>query len=529
MLRGKAAQAIFYTPPARGDNHKPQVKRLSRRLERGMQIEFVSKARPDEASALAVLAFEGGMLSAAARGADQAADGVVARAQALGRFTGAKGQALDFLAPPGLGAARLVVVGAGPRDKFDDLGVEATAAGAYQAVKTSGLTGLTLDFSDLTPEQAARAALGVRLGAYRFDKYLTKEKPEKKPSITRVEIVAADPDAARAAWAEQEAVAQAVYFARDLVSEPANVLYPAEFARRVKALEPLGLSVEVLDEAAMAKLGMGALLGVGQGSVRDSQLVVIQWKGAADPDSQPVAFVGKGVCFDTGGISIKPADGMEDMKWDMGGAAAVAGLMHLLAGRKAKVNAVGILGLVENMPDGNAQRPGDIVTTMSGQTVEVINTDAEGRLVLADALWYCKDRFDPKFMVDLATLTGAIIISLGFDYAGLFSNDDGLSEHLLAAGTAEAEPLWRMPLPPAYEKLIDSPAADMKNIGGRWGGSITAALFLQRFVDGKPWAHLDIASTAWKKPSSVATVPEGASGYGVRLLNRLVKDRYEEA
>ena len=529
MLRGKAAQAIFYTPPARGDNHKPQVMRLSRRLERGMQIEFVSKAGPDEASALAVLAFEGGMLSAAARAADQAAAGVVARAQASGRFTGARGQVLDFLAPAGLDAARLLVVGAGQRDKFDDLGVEAAAAGAYQAVKTSGLTALTLDFSDLTAEQAGRAARGVRLGAYRFDRYLTKEKPEKKPSIARVEIVAADPDAARAAWTEQDAVAQAVYFARDLVSEPANVLYPAEFARRVKALEPLGLSVEVLDEAAMAKLGMGALLGVGQGSVRDSQLVVIQWKGAADPDSQPVAFVGKGVCFDTGGISIKPADGMEDMKWDMGGAAAVAGLMHLLAGRKAKVNAVGILGLVENMPDGNAQRPGDIVTTMSGQTVEVINTDAEGRLVLADALWYCKDRFDPKFMVDLATLTGAIIISLGFDYAGLFSNDDGLSEQLLAAGTAEAEPLWRMPLPPAYEKLIDSPAADMKNIGGRWGGSITAALFLQRFVDGKPWAHLDIASTAWKKPSSVPTVPEGASGYGVRLLNRLVKDRYEEA
>jgi leucyl aminopeptidase len=279
----------------------------------------------------------------------------------------------------------------------------------------------------------------------------------------------------------------------------------------------------------MAELGMGALLGVGQGSVRDSQLVVIQWKGGSDPDAKPVAFVGKGVCFDTGGISIKPAEGMEDMKWDMGGAAAVAGLMRLLAARKAKVNAVGILGLVENMPDGAAQRPGDIVTTMSGQTVEVINTDAEGRLVLADALWYCKERFDPQFMVDLATLTGAIIVSLGFDYAGLFSNDDGLSEQLLAAGTAESEPLWRMPLPPAYEKLIDSPAADMKNIGGRWGGSITAALFLQRFVDGKPWAHLDIASTAWKKPSSVPTIPEGASGYGVRLLNRLVKDRYEDA
>jgi leucyl aminopeptidase len=255
--------------------------------------------------------------------------------------------------------------------------------------------------------------------------------------------------------------------------------------------------------------------------------VIVQWKGSADPAAQPIAFIGKGVCFDTGGISIKPAEGMEDMKWDMGGAAAVAGLMHALAGRKAKVNAVGVLGLVENMPDGNAQRPGDVVTSMSGQTIEVINTDAEGRLVLADALWYTQDRFKPKFMIDLATLTGAIIISLGHDYAGLFSNNDGLSEKLLEAGKAEREPLWRMPLPAAYEKQIESPIADMKNIGGRPGGSITAGLFLQKFVNGLPWAHLDIASTAWRKPSNDPTVPDGAAGFGVRLLNRLVADAYE--
>ena len=300
-----------------------------------------------------------------------------------------------------------------------------------------------------------------------------------------------------------------------------------QFAARVKALEPLGLTVEVLGEAEMETLGMGSLLGVGQGSRRESQLVVIQWKGATDPKAQPVAFVGKGVTFDTGGISLKPADGMEDMKWDMGGAAAVSGLMHALAGRKAKVNAVGILGLVENMPDGNAQRPGDIVTSMSGQTIEVINTDAEGRLVLADALWYCQDRFKPKFMVDLATLTGAIIIALGNDYAGLFSNNDELADNLLAASQASGEPLWRLPIPPAYEKQIDSMAADMKNVGGRPAGSITAALFLQRFVNKLPWAHLDIASTAWKKPSAVPTIPDGATGYGVRLLNQLVADNYE--
>jgi leucyl aminopeptidase len=318
-----------------------------------------------------------------------------------------------------------------------------------------------------------------------------------------------------------------VSFTRDLVSEPANVLYPAEFARRVKELESLGLEVELLGEAEMARLGMGSMLGVGQGSVRESQLVVVRWNGADDKNAQPVAFIGKGVCFDTGGISIKPADGMEDMKWDMGGAGAVAGLMHVLAGRKAKVNAVGILGLVENMPDGNAQRPGDVVTSMSGQTIEVINTDAEGRLVLADAIWYCQDRFKPKFMVDLATLTGAIIISLGNDYAGLFSNNDELSGDLLAASTAEGEPLWRMPLPDQYNRQIDSQIADMKNTGGRPGGSITAALFIQKFVNGVPWAHLDIASTAWKKGSTVPTLPEGATGFGVRLLNRMVADKYE--
>ncbi|MDP3298753.1 MAG: leucyl aminopeptidase, partial [Phenylobacterium sp.] len=369
--------------------------------------------------------------------------------------------------------------------------------------------------------------LGVRLGAYRFDRYRTKEAADKKPSVVRAEFVCADVEAAQAAFTTLAALADGIAFARDLVSEPPNILYPVEFARRVKALETLGLEVEILGEAEMQKLGMGSLLGVGQGSARESQLAIMRWNGAADPAAQPIAFVGKGVCFDTGGISIKPAEGMEDMKWDMGGAAAVAGLMHALAGRKAKVNAVGVLGLVENMPDGDAQRPGDVVTSMSGQTIEIINTDAEGRLVLADALWYCQDRFKPKFMVDRATLTGAIIISLGNDYAGVFSNNDELADNLLAASKAEAEPLWRMPLPPAYDKQIDSMIADMKNTGGRAGGSITAALFLQRFVNDLPWAHMDIASTAWKKPSSVPTLPEGATGYGVRLLNRMVADRYE--
>jgi leucyl aminopeptidase len=409
------------------------------------------------------------------------------------------------------------------------LGAEHGAAAGYNALKTTGLESLRVELPVDDAATAAHAALGLRLAAYRFDKYRTKEPAEKKPSILRAQIVTAEPDAALAAFAPMAALADAVSFTRDLVSEPANVLYPVEFARRVKELESLGLEIEILGEPEMAKLGMGSLLGVGQGSTRESQLVVIRWNGAADKKAQPLAFVGKGVCFDTGGISIKPAGGMEDMKWDMGGAGAVAGLMYALAGRKAKVNVVGILGLVENMPDGSAQRPGDVVTSMSGQTIEVINTDAEGRLVLADAIWYCQDRFKPKFIVDLATLTGAIITALGNDYAGLFSNNDELSANLLEASQKEGEPLWRMPMPDQYNKNLDSAIADMRNVGAApAGGSITAALFIQKFVNNLPWAHLDIASTAWKKSSTTPTVPEGATGYGVRLLNRMIEDKYED-
>jgi len=482
-----------------------------------MDIEFVASAQTlPPKTALARIVFEGASL-----------DGPLGQAAAATRFTGGKGQTLDVLAPAGTEAGRLVLVGVGKPEGFDALGVEHAAASAYGAVKASGLTTLRIELPDASPELAARAALGVRLASYRFDKYRTKEPAEKKPSIVKTEVVAGDSTAALAAFAPLAALADAVSFTRDLVSEPANVLYPAEFARRVKALETLGLEVEILGEPEMMKLGMGSLLGVGQGSIRESQLAILRWNGAVDKKAQPIAFVGKGVCFDTGGISIKPADGMEDMKWDMGGAAAVAGLMHVLAGRKAKVNAVGILGLVENMPDGNAQRPGDVVTSMSGQTIEIINTDAEGRLVLADAIWYCQDRFKPRFMVDLATLTGAIIVALGNDLAGCYANDEELAANLIGASNTEGEPLWRMPLPAQYDKNIDSMIADMKNTGGRPGGSITAAMFIQRFTNGVPWAHLDIASTAWKKPSSVPTIPDGATGYGVRLLNRMVAEKYE--
>ncbi|MBL8554586.1 MAG: leucyl aminopeptidase [Phenylobacterium sp.] len=479
-----------------------------------MDIQFVAAgAAVSGRSAVARIVFEGDTQA-----------GAVGQAVAASRFTGAKGQTLDILAPQGEGAARLVLVGAGRKDAFDAAAAENAAAAGYNAVKASGLEVLRVEGAAAF---AANAAFGVRLAAYRFDKYRTREPAEKKPSIARTEVVADDPDATLGRFADFAALADAISFTRDLVSEPPNVLYPAEFATRAKSLESLGLEVEVLGEAEMMKLGMGSLLAVGQGSVRESQLVVMKWMGAADRSAQPIAFVGKGVCFDTGGISIKPAENMEDMKWDMGGAGTVTGVMHALAGRKAKVNAIGILGLVENMPDGNSYRPGDVLTSMSGQTIEVVNTDAEGRLVLADALWYCQDRFKPKFMVDLATLTGAIIIALGNDYAGCYANNEELAANLLDAGKAEDEGLWRMPLPAAYEKQIDSMIADMKNTGGRPGGSITAALFLQRYVNGVPWAHLDIASTAWKKPSSAPTVPDGAVGFGVRLLNRMVRDKYE--
>jgi leucyl aminopeptidase len=359
-----------------------------------------------------------------------------------------------------------------------------------------------------------------------FDRYKTKRKEgEEPPAKLQVSIAVANVPAAQKAWRARDAVAEGVIMARDLINEPANVLYPEEFARRAGALKKAGVAVEVLDVAAMKKLGMNALLGVGQGSRKDSRMVIMRWNGGKK-GTPPIAFIGKGVCFDTGGISIKPAAGMEDMKGDMAGAACVVGLMHALASRRARVNAVGAIGLVENMPDGNAQRPGDIVKTMNGQTIEIINTDAEGRLVLADVLHYVNTRHKPRCMIDLATLTGAIIVALGQEYAGMFSNDDRLCDRLAKAGQATGERVWRMPLGPEYDKLIDSKFADMKNTGGRWGGSITAAQLLARFVDKTPWAHLDIAGTALGSPQTDIN-KSWSSGWGVRLLNQLVLDHYE--
>ncbi|MGH6842459.1 MAG: leucyl aminopeptidase, partial [Methylocella sp.] len=380
---------------------------------------------------------------------------------------------------------------------------------------------------------ASEFMLGMRLRDYRFDPYKTK-KNEDEESKGRADIVLAvdEPAAVRREAKGREAVAAGVLTTRSLVNEPANVLYPEEFANRAAALKKLGVEVTVLDDAALRDLGMGALLGVGQGSARGSRVVIMRWRGAkaakagAKTKAKPLAIVGKGVCFDTGGISIKPAAGMEDMKGDMAGAACVVGLMQALAMRKAKADVVGVIGLVENMPGPQAQRPGDIVKSMSGQTIEVINTDAEGRLVLADLLWYVQDKFKPKFIVDLATLTGAILVALGQEHAGLFTNDDELGERLISAGKDTGEKLWRLPLGAAYDKMIDSKFADMKNTGGRHAGSITAAQFLQRFVKGTPWAHLDIAGTGMGSPSNEVNQSWG-SGFGVRLLDRLIADHYE--
>ena len=490
-------------------------------------IAFAKFAAPVK-GAVFVLPDEDGALGDAARACDPA--GTLARAFSVAGFSGKFASVVDVLAPEGVRFDRLVAIGAGKASLLDEYAWLKLGGAVAASLRKAGEATVVLDVPGAGAAEAAGLAAGLVLRSYNFDKYKKTQKDDangdagtKKP--VRVVIQCAEPAKAKKAFAEVEAVVDGVFLARDLVNEPANILGPVEFAERAKALEALGVEVEILAEKEMKKLGMGSLLGVAQGSPRGARMAVMQWNGGKAKD-KPVAFVGKGVTFDTGGNSMKSASGMEDMKGDMGGAAAVTGLMHALAARKAKANVVGVIGLVENAVDGYAQRPGDIVTSMSGQTIEVMNTDAEGRLVLADALWYCNDRFQPRFMVNLATLTGAIMVALGVHHAGLFSNDEELAGQLLGAGLATQERLWRMPLGPEYDKLIDSKNADMKNVGGRYGGAITAAQFLKRFVKDTPWAHLDIAGTAISAPQSEINQSWG-SGFGVRLLDRLVRDHYE--
>ena len=480
---------------------------------------------------LVVFCDDGLKLGPASRRSLAPAGDLISRAAKAERFTGKSGSTLELIMPEGLKLPRLLVIGIGKSAELqpkDFLKFGGIAMGKLPASASEATVFAELPSGAMSPARAADLAQGMRLRAYAFDRYKTKRKDDERRANVKASIGVSDVAAVRAAFAPREAVANGVDLARDLVNEPANVLYPEEFARRAGALKKVGVAVEVLNIAAMKKLGMNALLGVGQGSAHESRVVVMRWNGGKKGEA-PVAFIGKGVCFDTGGISIKPAAGMEDMKGDMAGAACVTGLMHALAARKARVNAVGVIGLVENMPDGNAQRPGDIVKSMSGQTIEIINTDAEGRLVLADALWYTAKRFKPKFMVDLATLTGAIVVALGHENAGLFSNDDKLAERITKAGQDTGETVWRMPLGAEYDKLIDSKFADVKNTGaGRWGGAITAAQFLQRFIaDKTPWAHLDIAGTGMDSRQTDINKSWG-SGWGVRLLDRLVFDNYEK-
>ncbi|MDR3474708.1 MAG: leucyl aminopeptidase [Devosia sp.] len=452
-----------------------------------------------------------------------------AKVAAAAKFGGRQGQLIDIMAPAGIEAQRLLVLGSGRMaEGAPNLTAFSDRGGSLMAKLGNAETvGVVLDGPELSPAAIAELAAGVRLRHYRFDKYKAAKPADDSgaPKKLAITFYVQGKAAVDKAIADRAPVVDGQLLARDLINEPANVLGPLEFAAEVEKLGSFGLEVEMLLPEDMLKLGMNSLLCVAWGSRRPARLAIMRWNGGKAGEA-PVAFVGKGVCFDTGGISIKPAGSMEDMKGDMGGAAAVTGLMRGLAGRKAKVNAVGVIGLVENMPDGNAVRPGDIIKAMSGTTIEVINTDAEGRLVLADALWYTQSRFKPRFMINLATLTGAIGVALGHDHAGLFSNNDELAQRLLDAGLATGEKLWRMPLGPAYDKLIESRFADIKNTGGRMAGAVTAAQFLQRFVNDVPWAHLDIAGTAFGTPHS-ETNTSWASGFGVTLLDRLVRDSYE--
>ena len=490
-----------------------------------MQVIF-SATRPADAAVLALPVEKDGLDRMPAGTLDDATLALVRGAARAGRFEGEAGGIAEIFVPGGDAAHRILLLGVGSGSEAD----YERAGGALTArFLVSGVTAITVDFAALGGAPTARAvarfaAAAVQRG-WRHDVYRTKLADKQKPTLDTLTL-ANTPADSDSSWATLAAVTQGMELTRTLVSEPPNIIYPESFVERCRHLAELGVEITVLDRADMEKLGMGALLGVAQGSRRDARLLAMRWNGKGSGDVD-VALVGKGVTFDTGGISIKPAAGMEDMKWDMGGAGAVAGAMKALALRKANANVIGVCGLVENMPDGNAQRPGDVVTSMSGQTIEVINTDAEGRLVLCDAITWVQRTHGPKTIVDLATLTGAMIIALGNEHGGLFANDDGLAEELLSAGRATGDHLWRFPLGDAYNKLIDSPIADMKNVGPRGAGSITAAQFIQRFVDpGVRWAHLDIAGMVWAdKPGP--NHDKGATGYGVRLLDRYIRDNFE--
>jgi leucyl aminopeptidase len=498
-----------------------------------MEISFAPRRLPAHGTVVAGVLAEAA-LTPAAEELDRASGGAVRRAlDASPRFHGKASEMVDILAPSGVDVSRILLVGLGDAASLTARGCERVGGDVLAKLNALGERTATvvldgLDDAPVSPaEQAARMALGARLRGYRFATYRTRETEEDKPSMTTLAFHLDGDGDARAAFEPLSGVADGVVLTRDLVSEPANELSPEALAKQCRELEALGVSVEVLGKDQLEKHGMGALLAVAGGSAREPRVVTMRWNGAGGDDT-PLAVVGKGVCFDSGGISIKPAGGMEDMKWDMGGAGVTVGLMKALAARKAPVNVVGAVGLVENMPSGTAYRPGDIVTSMSGQTIEVINTDAEGRLVLADTLWYTQTTYKPKTVIDLATLTGAIIVTLGTTTAGVFSNSDDLAKQLIEAGGAVDEPVWQLPVNDEYDKDINTDSADMKNTGeGRNASSIAAAQFLRRFIqDDVTWAHLDIAGVTWSKKDK-ATVPKGGTGFGVRLLDHWIAEQYE--
>ncbi|MEM9287512.1 MAG: leucyl aminopeptidase [Pseudomonadota bacterium] len=495
-----------------------------------MQVSFTPLNLP-RTGVVVLLARNSATLGEIGREADDALGGALTRLMKNSRFRGEKGQMLEFAAPDLGRASRLILCGIGKPADLSTHDLELLGGRVVARLIKSGEKSISVvvdDFDGVTlkpQDMAAHVAMGAQLRMYRFDKYRTTLRDVDQTSLERITVLTRAAKRSETLYASYKDVLEGVYFTRDLVSEPANALTPAVFAERLQALAEHGLTITTLGPEEMLSMGMGTLMGVAQGSANPPRLVAMEYRGpGTSKNSRPLAFIGKGVTFDTGGISLKPPGGMEDMKFDMGGAGIVGGTMLALAKRKAKAHVVGLVGLVENMPSGTAQRPGDVVTSMSGQTVEVINTDAEGRLVLADVMHYAQETFNPRLMVDLATLTGAIIISLGNEYAGMFCNDDALADSINKAGQTTGDKVWRMPIGPAYDRLINSQIADMKNVGPREGGSITAAQFLQRFVkDGRPWAHLDVAGTVWAK-SDNPLYPKGATGYGVRLLDQLVRD-----
>ena len=489
-----------------------------------IKVSFAA-TRPEGSHALAIPVRSEDALKDRLADLDEAARALAERSAEAQRFERELGAIAETFIDEAGAARRLLLVGYGA--KQDEVALHERVGGALTAkLLTSGETNLVVDARGLDAGAACRLAFGAAARSWRYDLYRTKLGRKQKPSLEEIVLFGAG-EGAEAAWADYAAMLDGLDLTRTLVTEPANVIYPETFVERVRAaLDGSGVEIDVLDEKEMAALGMNALLGVGRGSVKPPRLLVMRWNGGT-PGAKPVALVGKGITFDTGGISIKPAAGMEAMKWDMGGAGAVAGAMLSLARRKAKANVAGVCALAENMPDGNAQRPGDVVTSMSGQTIEVINTDAEGRLVLADAMTWTQRELKPAVMIDLATLTGAMVISLGHEYGGMFSNDDGLATALSDAGAASGDKLWRLPMGEAYDRIMDSQIADMKNSAGREGGSITAACFLGRFVEeGVKWAHLDIAGMVWaEKPSHL--YDKGATGFGVALLDRYIADHHE--